>query len=276
MFKRCYGLLLLLCLLLGIQNGFSKEVKRNSLWCFTFANTSINDEKGRSVDFNVKYLDKKSNKWKSVQKEQKGWGYQPEFSLDRCCQFLAPADLKAFEISMYINQNKYSLLVDQLPDSISNHKLIGFKNLTMKEKVTQYSYSELKGVVVSKYFNDEMIHYTQMVNTPKVVSNNNSYGINSSIKIYIEANDTTQSIILYGCGTPGTLYIVQQWINGSWVEYKNNWGIKCAQEKFAVKQYIIGLTIEKKGIYRVVFDKPSEMKSLDYPIKSNPFRIIEE
>lgn len=262
-----------LLLIFSIQ-GSAKESTRNSLWCFAIASSSLVKVDECNVEFNVRYLDRKKKTWKSVQQTQKGWGVQPEFSLDRCFQFFAPANIRAFEISLFINQTRYSILVDQIPDSISRHKLIGFPSIIIKEKNTQFAFQEIKGTIVSDLYSKEMLFLEDIKRAHRVETNKKIYEKSSPIKIYIEAIDSTQLVILYGCGTPGTLYKVQQWINGGWVDYKNTWGVKCGYEKFSIFRYIVGLSIDRIGVFRIVFDKPSDENSIDYLIVSNAFRVV--
>ena len=273
MLKNTIKYLLIFLVLFLFQTGTAKEVKNNSLWCFTLSGI-LNDSIQRNiVDFNIKYKDRKTGKWKSVAKTLCGWGYQPDFLFERCYQFYAPSDLRAFEITIIQNQQNYKILIDQFPDTLSKHKLIGFSHLLVADKNNQFLFKDVNNVKVSDNINPEMRSMDIFNTYPRIETSRGSYQPKSPIKIYIESKDTLQSIVLSGCGTPGTLYIVQQWLNGAWTDYQNMWGVKCVHQKYKVIRYIVGLTIDQTGLFRVVFDDRTENSAL-YPILvSNPFEI---
>jgi len=273
MLKNTIRYLLVFLVLFLFQTGTAKEIKNNSLWCFTLSDASTDYLKRDITDFQVKYQNRKTGKWKSVAKSLCGWGYQPDFTLERCYQFYAPSTLSAFEITIFQKQQTVRILIDQFPDTLSKHKLIGFDHLLTNVKNNQYSFKEIKEVVVSSNVNPEVrpmeVYYTY----PRIETNQESYSLKSPIKIYIESKDTLQSIVLSGCGTPGTLYIVQQWLNGAWTDYQNMWGVKCGHQKYKVIRYIVGLSIEQTGLFRVVFDDRTENSALYPRLVSNPFEI---
>lgn len=266
----------LICMLFITFQCIAKEKVCNSTWCFTLSKSSKVFAVQEIQDFNVRYLDKKTNKWKKVIQSMCGWGYQPDFSLERCYQFVAPSNLKAFEITLFDKRKSVKVLIDQISDTLSKHKLIGFKELVISQKNNQFEYKELPKAFVGEYVCQELKSIVQYYKGPRIKSNQETYLKNASIKIYIEADSLEEQVVLYGCGTPGTLYKVQQWINGDWMDYQNNWGLKCAQEKFVINRYIVGLTIDRIGVFRIVFDKPSVNNESGQRLISNPFQVVGE
>ncbi len=255
------------------EMGIAKAIKDNSLWCFTLSGISNDSIQRDIIDFNVKYLDRKAGKWKSVVESLHGWGYQPDFLLERCFQFYAPSDIKAFEITIILNRQNYKILIDQFPDTLQKYKLIGFSRLLVADKNNQFLFKDINNVKFSNNINPEMRSMDIFNTYPRIETNRESYQQKSPIKIYIESKDTLQSIVLSGCGTPGTLYIVQQWLNGAWTDYQNMWGEKCVHQKYKIIRYIVGLTIDQTGLFRVVFDDRSDNSS-SYPVLvSNPFEV---
>lgn len=260
-------------LIMGLFHQVEAKEVKNSLWCFTLSDNTKAIASKDIDDFFVRYLDLKTKKWKSVPRALCGWGFQPSFTLESCYQFYAPSNLLALEIIVYKDQHKTNILIDQIPDSISKYKLIGFSGLEIKDKNSEQKFSELKSITLHNEFDQELRRLESRSKTPRIEPQKQRYDSNESIKIYIEAIDSIQMIELYGCGTPGTLYRVQQWINGDWVDYNNTWGVKCAQEKFVINRYIVGLIVERVGIFRVVFDKPTVDKNNFHTLVSTPFRV---
>lgn len=260
-------------ILFALPVANSKEIIKNAIWCFTIPESAIDFSTDHLIDFQVTYLDAKSKKWKTVQKSKCGWNYQPDFSLQKCYQFVAPASLTAFEITFFFKQKSSKLLIDNIPDSIASYKLIGFRNFSLLEKNNQYKFSQLKEVFVSQTQNIGVYPLKSLSQEPTIETNQLSYLSQSPINIYIEAPDANQMLVLYGCGTPGTLYRIQQWLNGVWIEYQNNWNVKCPHEKFVVNRYIVGLTIQREGIFRVLFDLPSTNTTQIPSLVSNPFQV---
>ncbi len=264
------GLALIITMLI-LLSAFSKD--KNSLWCFTLSNS----QKGVSIestdDFSVKYLEFRTKKWKSVKKQNLGWGYQPDVTLERCYQFYAPANLRAIEIVIYYKQERKTILIDQFPDTLSRHPLIAFLGINIQPKQTEMQFSELKSVKVAKYINKENFSLDLLKKRAKIQTDLLSYPINRRILVYIESSDSNELVQLYGCGTPATLYRVQQWIQGDWTDFRNTWGLKCGHEKFVIKRYIMGFSLDRKGIFRVVFDSPNKKENNLYELLSNPFLV---
>lgn len=273
MLKNTIRYLLVFLVLFLFQTGTAKEIKNNSLWCFTLSDASTDYIKRDITDFQVKYQNRKTGKWKSVAKSLCGWGYQPDFTLERCYQFYAPSNISAFEITIFQATQSVRVLIDELPDTLSKHKLIGFGHIIVDSKNNQYAFKELKEVGVSAHASREMYPMDAYGAYPRIETNQPTYSPDAPIKIYVESRDTLQSVVLSGCGTPGTLYRVQQWLDGTWIDYQNMWSVKCAHQKYKVIRYIIGLTIDKTGLFRVVFDDWTEKNASNPILVSNPFEI---
>lgn len=254
------------------QQAISKEIK-NSVWCFTLSDASTGLLSKDIIDFNVKYQDRKTGKWKSVAKSLCGWGFQPDFSFERCYQFYAPSNISAFEITIFQKQQTSKILIDQLPDTLSKYKLIGFNHLLISGRSNQNTFKNIEQVKLGSQVNPEIYPMDVFFTHARIETSQQRFEKNSPIKIYIESNDSLQLIVLSGCGTPGTLYILQQWENGAWIDYQNMWGVKCVHQKYKVIRYIVGLTIDHSGIYRVVFDERTENSTLFPLLASNPFEI---
>jgi hypothetical protein len=270
--KYISGYLLIILVLFLFQAGTAQKVDNKALWCFTLSEASNSRIKKEGVDFQVKYRIRETGKWKSVAKSQCGWGWQPDFTLEPCYQFYAPSTISAFEITIFRAPQPVRILIDEFPDTLSKYKLIGFGRLIADIKNNQYAFKDLKEISVSLHASPEM--YSMGASThPRIETTQPAYHPDEPIKIYIESRDTLQSVILSGCGTPGTLYRVQQWLDGSWIDYQNMWSVKCVPQKYEVIRYIVGLSIDKPGLFRVVFDDWREKIASNPILVSNPFLI---
>lgn len=267
------GYVLIFLVLFLFQAGTAQKVENNALWCFTLSEASNGHIQKECADFRVKYRNRKTGKWKSVAKSQCGWGWQPDFTLGRCYQFYAPSTIIAFEVTIFQAPQPVRILIDEFPDTLSKYKMIGFGHLIADIKNNQYAFKYLKEVSVSSHASAEMYSMDAYGIHPRIETNQPAYHPDAPIKIYIESRDTLQSLVLSGCGTPGTLYRVQQWLDGSWIDYQNMWSVKCVHQKYKVIRYIVGLSIDKTGLFRVVFDDWTEKNASNPILVSNPFEI---
>lgn len=266
-------LLFIIFVLFLAKEGFSQKKVDSTLWCFSwnFSNQALAVAKINQLSFT--YLTQKNKKWKRVAPEKLFWGYQPEISCKGIYQVSLPKSILSIEATFYVSNQKYSILIDEIPDSLSKYPLVYIDELKIEGKQNQYSYRQLTNLKVSKFTNCDLIPLVKINDQPRIQTDQTEYQINAPMKIYVEASENQPDLILSGCGTPGTLYVLQQWLNGAWVEYQNTWSLKCVQQKFKVNRYIVGLSVNKKGIYRVVFDDILNNNINSAILISNPFEI---
>jgi hypothetical protein len=271
-------LLVLIFILSGLTiNGYSQKKADSTLWCFSVSKFSTALTPSDISQISMSYLAHNGKKWKKRVQQYYFYGYQPALSLYPLFEISLPKKVTALEFSFYYKSEKYSYLIDEIPDTLSKYPLIFLNNFVIDSKQNQYKFKELTQIVVAKQLNNDVVVLDKYKDQPRIQTEFQSYELKSQIRIYIESpeNQANESdgIILSGCGTPGSLYIIQQWINGDWVDYQNKWSLKCVPQKYKVNRYIVGLIIDRVGIFRVVFDDISNRQYSKPYLVSNPFMV---